>query len=71
PDSVQVIDSLYQSAWSKGLQSTVAFQEVQSSGVSWLLPGVTGAQRLGILQVRAGVRGFAGSVAPSRLSPHW
>jgi len=36
------------------------------------LPTVSGAcSGWGILQVRAGVRGFARSIAPSRLSPHW
>lgn len=48
-----------------------------SEAGSWLifsaasLPTVSGAcSGRGILQVRAGVRGFARSVAPSRLSPH-
>lgn len=37
-----------------------------------LCPSVSGAcSGRGILQVRAGVRGFARSIAPSRLSPHW
>jgi len=49
-----------------------------STAGSWLvfnaglLPTASGAcSSWGILQVRAGVRGFARSVAPSRLSPHW
>lgn len=40
--------------------------------VQLLCPTVSGAcSGRGILQVRAGVRGFARSIAPSRLSPHW